>query len=87
MRSAEIVLAMVRCKEKGNLERDVLSTQMLTNELNSSKSRTREWNPFDVGHIMAELGFDLSVTPITLRRGWRISEEKLGVVSKSVFAP
>ncbi len=76
----EIVLAILRCTEKGDLEGDILGTQVLTNELNSSKLRTREWNPFDVGHFMAELGFELSVTPFTLRRGWRVSEEKLGVV-------
>ncbi len=80
----EIFFAILRCKEKGSLEGDVLSTQVLTNELNSNKLRTSEWNPFDVGQFTAELGFELSVTPLTLRRGWRVSEEKLDVVSESV---
>jgi hypothetical protein len=78
------VFFALRCNEKGSLEGDVLSTQALTNELNSNKLRTSEWNPFDLGPFMAELDFELSITPLTLRRGWPVSEEKLDVVSESV---
>ncbi len=68
----EIKLAIVRCQEKGLVEADVLCTGILSRELNSDSRRSREWDQFEVGHAMAELGFEMSVTPSDLHRGWKL---------------
>ncbi len=53
----EVLIAIAKCREKKLLEGDVVSTATLTKELNSCQSRSRDWDPFEVGILMAELGF------------------------------
>lgn len=73
----EIALAINRCQQKGLFDRDVLGTGTLSRELNSYSRRSREWDLFEVGYAMAELGFEMAVTPITHLRGWRIGANTL----------
>jgi hypothetical protein len=73
----EVLFAIAKCREKKLLEEDVVSTGTLTKELNSNQSRSRDWDPFEVGIHMAELGFAMSVTPTTHQRGLA-SEGKAG---------
>jgi hypothetical protein len=71
----EVLFAIAKCREKKLLEGDVVSTGTLTTEMNSRQSRSRDWDPFEVGILMAELGFAMSVTPATHRRGWLVKAE------------
>ena len=73
----EVLIAIAKCREKKLIEGDVVSTATLTKELNSYKSRSRDWDPFEVGILMAELSFTMSVTPTTHRRGWLVKGEQV----------
>jgi hypothetical protein len=73
----EVLFAIAKCKEKKLLEEDVVSTGTLTKELNSNQSRSRDWDPFEVGIHMAELGFSMSVTPTTHQRGWLVKGKQV----------
>ena len=73
----EVLAAIARCREKKLLEGDVISTGTLTKELNSRQTRSRDWDAFEIGILMAELGFAMSVTPTTQRRGWLVKEEQV----------
>jgi hypothetical protein len=54
----EVLFAIAKCREKKLLEGDAVSTGTLTKELNSNQSRSMDWDPFEVGIHMAELGFE-----------------------------
>ncbi|HEX9239709.1 MAG TPA: hypothetical protein VF910_03550 [Candidatus Bathyarchaeia archaeon] len=73
----EVLFAIAKCREKKLLEEDALSTGTLTKELNSNQSRSRDWDPFEVGIRMAELGFAMSVTPTTHQRGWLVKGKQV----------
>jgi hypothetical protein len=73
----EVLFAIAKRREKKLLEEDVVSTGILTKELNSNQSRSRDWDPFEVGIHMAELGFAMSVTPTTHQRGWLVKGKQV----------
>jgi len=73
----EVLFAIAKCREKKLLEEDVLSTGHSYHELNSNQSRSRDWDPFEVGIHMAELGFAMSVTPTTHQRGWLVKGKQV----------
>ncbi len=73
----EVLIAITKCREKKLLEGDVVSTATLTKELNSYQSRSKDWDPFEVGVLMAEHGFAMSVTPTTHLRGWLVKGEQV----------
>lgn len=77
LEEGELILAIIRCSERGLIENEIITTRQLTEQLNQDDPRSREWSPTFVGQIMKRLGFESAVTPITYYRGWRVSSETL----------
>jgi hypothetical protein len=73
----EIIFAIQACQEKMLCEQDVLSSHRLTKQMNSNSLRSRDWNIFDVDQLMVTLGFEMSVSPVSLSRGWRVNKESV----------
>jgi hypothetical protein len=70
--ASEILNGISKCQEQGQIEDAILATKHLTEQLNANETRSRQWNSFHTGQVMARLGYEATVTRTTYQRGWRI---------------